>query len=214
MFEEAIKVFPYTYNPLKFSKKTIKQTIDGHTFYHTQIDPEPGELYELSKCIYLIQEIVEQCEKTALQVLGEINEENQATFAKLHFNSMVYSLTSLERQTWNSLPDNMEMERFSIENFHDKAYNWILTKCGRDSAASVLQQLCTWKKPRDVTVRHNYYYMNKVNNTIPFMSSTIEQLDPRELKQCFFAAPPKPWKDAFVEIYGYLEDEKTAERIY
>ena len=57
--------------------------------------------------------------------------------------------TSLERQTWNSPPDNAEMERFFIENFHDNAQNWILTKCGLDSAASVLQHLCTWKKRRD-----------------------------------------------------------------
>ncbi|CAJ1961133.1 unnamed protein product [Cylindrotheca closterium] len=56
----------------------------------------------------------------------------------------------------------------------------------------------------------NQMYMKKVNSAIPYMSEALDPLDEEEFKRVFFNAHPKPWKDAFLEINGTLDNHSVA----
>ena len=201
------KIFPDTYQPLRMSSepRKIKCEIDASIFTVYIPIPEENELNRLDKCIWFLQAVEDECTKEVEDVLGEDEE----TAGKLLHRVWRRCLPALERVTWNAIPNNDSMEPLSLANWHDKAHNWILSKCGRDNAVSVLQQLRTWRKPRHVTVPDNYHYMTKVNNAVEFMSSTEKKLDANELKRVFFNSHPYAWKRAFEEIHGFPEDKNN-----
>jgi len=48
-------------------------------------------------------------------------------------------LPAIEWVTWNAIPNNADMDPLALANWHDKSYNWILSKCRRDNVVVVLQ---------------------------------------------------------------------------
>ncbi|CAJ1941776.1 unnamed protein product [Cylindrotheca closterium] len=142
------------------------------------------------------------------------------TFGKIAFDDKLLgralnkfrskALPPLKRQVWEALPNYMDMDKESFENWKNKVRDWILTKCTEEDAAAVLNQLRTWRKPRSATIMENQMYMKKVNSAIPYMSEALDPLDEEEFKRVFFNAHPKPWKDAFLEINSTIDSHSVA----
>ena len=106
------------------------------------------------------------------------------------------------------------MDENSVENWLNKARDWILTKCGSGDAAATLRQLRQFRKLRDVSVASLFFYMHKINSAIPYMSETLDSLPEEEMKCLFFEAFPMAWKNAFTEIHGVVdEDQNTVGKI-
>ncbi|CAJ1953575.1 unnamed protein product [Cylindrotheca closterium] len=190
------------YEPIEGENLRVKVDIDHSTFsvYLKKLDITQMSLH---KCVDFAQTLLDD-------VTLEVGRNDDELLGRALNKFWSKALPPLERQVWEALPNYMDMDEESVENWKNKVRDWILTKCTEEDAAAVLNQLRTWRKPRSATIMDNQMYMKKVNSAIPYMSEALDPFDKEEFKRVFFNAHPKPWKDAFLEINGTLDNHSVA----
>lgn len=188
--------FPTEYDPIQAGKVKIKINIDHHEFtlYIKMVDDEPN--MGLHKYLEFISHIFEECTRES-----ESAEAGEEILGRLLHKTWARCLPSIELAVWNNLPDYNGVPEFSMENWQFKIRDWIGHKCTTRETAAVLQQLRTWKKPKNVSVLANQLYMMKVNNSIEFMPVSEGQapLTEAQFKEAFFACHPYQWQQSFRE---------------
>ena len=186
------QVVPYAYEPPPGEPLKHKSYVAPHTFtlYLQQLNIKNMELYQCLQHILNVQDAVKR----------ETKDETDETIGTVLNEAFAWTLTQTDRGQWDELEDYVDEDGNDlnpVENWQNKARDWIQTKFGEEEAHSVRVQLESWKKPRHVSIIENLQYMRMVNSFIPFISEHTKPLDDDQFKQAFFNSHPDKWKSDF-----------------
>ncbi|CAJ1952149.1 unnamed protein product [Cylindrotheca closterium] len=120
-------VFPMQYEPIEGENLRVKVDIDHSTFsvYLKKLDITQMSLH---KCVDFAKTLLDD-------VTLKVGQNNDELLGRALNKFWSKALPSLERQVWEALPNYMDMDEESVENWKNKVRNWILTKCTEEDAA-------------------------------------------------------------------------------
>ena len=189
-------LFALEYKPLTAPFIRMKPKVDGQVFevHVPKLEDSQHDLFTLCEfCQVILDECTREVQSNPID--GVHDEE---VLGKVLNAVFVRALPRVERAIWDTLPNYANIEEWSLENWHERVRDWLMTKYTIQDYHAVAQQLRNWRKPRNVSIFDNQNYMMKINLAIAFMTADVAPLNEAEFKQSFFSCHPDGWKNEFL----------------
>ena len=162
-------LFALEYKPLKTPFIQMKPKDEGQIFevhVPTLDDNQHDHFTPYEFCQVILDECNGEVQSNPINGMDE-----EEVLGKVLNTVFVCSLPYVEHAGWDSLPNYAEIEVWSLENWHKKVGDWLMTKYTIQDYHTIAKQLHNWRRPCNVLILDNQNYMMKINLAIAFMTA-------------------------------------------